>query len=393
MLRNYKSIGACDVSLGPLTVFVGPNGSGKSNFVDALRFVSDSLNVTLGHALRERGGVQNVRKRSRGHPTHFGIRLDLDLADARTATYAFTVGAEADGGFVVAREECHISPSRPLGPPVELVVEAGEVKSASCEVHSVLERDRLSLVTVSALPEFRPLYDALCATAFYNINPERIRELQDPDPGQVLLRDGRNIASVLREISRRKGCDVVQRINERLAAIGSGVVEVRPCSFGPKETLEFLEEGGDDDAPWRFYAASMSDGTLRALGVLVAVHQGYGIATPPVRVIGVEEPEMAIHPGATRVLADSLVSMTKHVQVVLTSHSPSLLANPSIATDQIRAVCVDRGQTYIGPVSGATRTLLEQRLYSAGELLERGQLEPEPPAPSDQLGLFDTSST
>jgi predicted ATPase len=40
-LRNYKSIAACDVRLGPLTLLIGPNGSGKSNFVDALNFVAD----------------------------------------------------------------------------------------------------------------------------------------------------------------------------------------------------------------------------------------------------------------------------------------------------------------------------------------------------------------
>ena len=55
-LRNYKSIGRCDVELGPLTVLVGHNGSGKSNFLDALAFVSDSLRTSLDHALRERGG-------------------------------------------------------------------------------------------------------------------------------------------------------------------------------------------------------------------------------------------------------------------------------------------------------------------------------------------------
>ena len=36
VLRNFKSIGKCDVKLGPLTYLVGPNGSGKSNFMDAL---------------------------------------------------------------------------------------------------------------------------------------------------------------------------------------------------------------------------------------------------------------------------------------------------------------------------------------------------------------------
>ncbi len=43
VLRNYKSIRECDVALGPLMLLVGPNGSGKSNFLDALRFVAESL--------------------------------------------------------------------------------------------------------------------------------------------------------------------------------------------------------------------------------------------------------------------------------------------------------------------------------------------------------------
>ncbi|HZG42540.1 MAG TPA: AAA family ATPase [Longimicrobium sp.] len=38
-LRNYKSIGYCDVRLRPLTYLVGHNGAGKSNFMDALHFV------------------------------------------------------------------------------------------------------------------------------------------------------------------------------------------------------------------------------------------------------------------------------------------------------------------------------------------------------------------
>ena len=76
VLKNYKSIAACDIVLGPLTFLVGPNGSGKSNFLDALRLVADSLRTSLDHALRERGGIKEVRRRSGGHPTHFGMRLE-----------------------------------------------------------------------------------------------------------------------------------------------------------------------------------------------------------------------------------------------------------------------------------------------------------------------------
>ena len=55
VLKNYKSIAACSVRLRPLLFLVGQNGSGKSNFLDALRFVCESLNSSLDDALRERG--------------------------------------------------------------------------------------------------------------------------------------------------------------------------------------------------------------------------------------------------------------------------------------------------------------------------------------------------
>jgi len=62
-LKNFKSLAACDMRLGPLTFLVGPNGAGISNFLDALRSVTDSLRTSLEHALRERGGINEVCRR------------------------------------------------------------------------------------------------------------------------------------------------------------------------------------------------------------------------------------------------------------------------------------------------------------------------------------------
>src|SRR5512136_1137746 len=89
VLNNYKSIRECSVCLGALTFLVGPNGAGKSNFLDALRLVAESLNTSLEHALRDRGGINEVRRRSSGHPTHFGIRLEWQLPDETQGVYAF----------------------------------------------------------------------------------------------------------------------------------------------------------------------------------------------------------------------------------------------------------------------------------------------------------------
>jgi predicted ATPase len=77
VLRNFKSIGYCDVRLKPLTYMAGQNGAGKSNFLDALHFVGDSLTGSLENAIRERGGLNEMRRRSSGHPTNFGIYREM----------------------------------------------------------------------------------------------------------------------------------------------------------------------------------------------------------------------------------------------------------------------------------------------------------------------------
>ena len=106
-LRNYKSIAACDVHPAPLSFLVGPNGCGKSNFLDALRFVAEALRFSLDHALRDRGGIQEVRRRSGGHPNHFGIRLELQLPRA-VGWYAFRVAAKPGGRYSVQQEQCFV---------------------------------------------------------------------------------------------------------------------------------------------------------------------------------------------------------------------------------------------------------------------------------------------
>src|SRR3989454_3329529 len=103
-LTNYKSIAACDVTLGPLTFLVGPNGSGKSNFLDALRLVVDALRTSLDHALRDRSGIKEVRRRSAGHPTHFRIQLDFKFGSGASGHYAFQIGARQAGGYEVQEE-------------------------------------------------------------------------------------------------------------------------------------------------------------------------------------------------------------------------------------------------------------------------------------------------
>src|SRR5215831_5066358 len=125
VLKNYKSIAACDVRLRPLVFLVGPNGSGKSDFLDALRFVSDALNSSLDHALRDRGGIKEVRRRSGGHPNHFSISLEFQLPDGTAGLYAFRIGARPHGAYEVQSEECRLRRPIALSPQIHYQVSAG----------------------------------------------------------------------------------------------------------------------------------------------------------------------------------------------------------------------------------------------------------------------------
>ncbi len=371
VLHNYKSIKECSVALGALTFLVGQNGSGKSNFVDALRLVADGLNTSLEHALRERGGINEVRRRSSGHPTHFGIRLDWTLPDGSGGRYAFRVGAQKNGGFDIQREECLVVGSNGLDAS-HYKVEGGELKESDCKVTPPASSDRLYLVAAAGLPTFRPLYDALSHMGFYNLNPDVIRDPQPPDPGEVLKRDGSNLASVLGLLKREGGS---KRIVELLSKVVPGIQDIDVRQVGKKETLEFRQLVGTNKDAWRFMAENMSDGTLRALGVLTALFQSAKTSGKRVPLVGIEEPEMAVHPGAAGVLRDGLRAAAETTQTIVTSHSPDLLDDKDISDDHVLAVVNRNGETEIGPLDSAGRAAIRDRLYTAGELLRLNQLE------------------
>ena len=391
VLNNYKSIKECSVPLGPLTFLVGQNGAGKSNFLDALRLVAESLNTSLEHALRERGGINEVRRRSSGHPTHFGIRLEWKLPDGTEGVYAFRVGAQKRGGIRDSTGRMPDFITRHFWKRTFTKWETVRLKSPAFKVGPPASSDRLYLVAASGLAAFRPLYDALSRMGFYNLNPDEIRELQPPDAGEVLKRDGSNLASVLNMMAKDNK-EAFDRVVAFLSKVVPGIQGIGGKHVGRKETLEFRQLVGNSKDAWRFMAENMSDGTLRALGVLTALFQSSTQAAKKVPFVGIEEPEVAVHPGAAGVLRDGLVTASKTTQIAVTSHSPDLLDDKDVLDESILAVVNRNGETRIAPLDEAGRSAIRDRLYTAGELLRLNQIEPDEEAvakiPSSQLELF-----
>ena len=155
------------------------------------------------------------------------------------------------------------------------------------------------------------------------------------------------------------------------------------------ETLVFKQKVAGADSPWSSPASNMSDGTLRALGVLVALFQAHDDADRAVgqSLVGIEEPEAALHPAAAGILRDSLLDASSRKQVIVTSHSPELLDDVSLRFDSLLAVDASGGRTRIGRLDDAARFALHEQLLTAGELLRLNQLAPEQPEPTPLPGL------
>jgi hypothetical protein len=320
----------------------------------------------------KRGGIAAVRNRSSGrsYPPNLGVRIDLGAigADIAGGRFAFEVRALPNYGFQVVHEQCAVK----MRDGQRFWYDRHQKFETNAEgLKPLLEPASLCLPVVGGDERFASVFKALSNMRVYSIEPGKLREMQDPDTGTTLKRDGSNAASVLQEISRSTK-DHMQRAREILATIVPNTKSVKPKKHGNKLSLEFTQEWGPDNRI-NFEAFSMSDGTLRALGLLMAVFQ---TSSPSVLVI--EEPEATIHPGALGAVLDLIRHACRSMQVIVTTHSPELLDSRWIKDQHLRIVVSEKGASHVLPLSDATRAAMKEHLMGAGALLRSDALHPAP---------------
>ena len=381
-LSSFRSFSFTGVDFENPTFLVGRNGSGKSNFTDAFAFLSEAMASPLQAVIERRGGFSAASHRSsaRGRPANLTLSVELGKPDENTASARYWIDLCPRRGneFEVACEHCVVV--RADGKEHSFYRETTKGwtrwKSSIESLAPAIEPNALALPLVGGDKRFSAMFRFLAGMRTYRIEPSALRAMQDPDGGSGLRPDGRNVASVLREIQRRSQEDWV-RIRELLENVVPGTIGVRPKKHGNKLTVEFtqIREGSE---PIRFEAFSMSDGTLRVLGLLTAVFQ-----RPRPSLLVVEEPEASIHPGALGAILDVLRLASRSMQVVVTTHSPDVLDAKWIEERHLRILSAEQGFTRISRVSEAVQLALGHHIMGAGELLRSNALTPEQPANPD----------
>jgi len=374
IIKRFRSFPSATLHFDNPLFVVGHNGSGKSNLADAFSFVSEAMSSPLQAVFDRRGGIGAVRNRSSGQqsfPPNLGLAFEFGpINGIEGGRFAFEVKALPNYGYRIVQEQCLV---RKKNGTHWWFDRTDKWKSNVEGLTPALEPSALAMPLVGGDERFAPIFRVLGAMRVYSIQPAKLREMQDPDSGVALKPDGSNAASVLQELLRGENAGATRaEINRFLESIVPATNSVSPKKHGNKLSMSFSQEWGEKKK-LTFDAFNMSDGTLRSLGLIMAVFQ-----KPSPSLLVIEEPEATIHPGALGAVLDLIRKAAKTMQVVVTTHSPELLDAQWITDANLRIVSWQEGASHLLRPSEATRQAMHQHLMGAGELLRSNALHAEP---------------
>jgi hypothetical protein len=358
-LTDFKSFVDEAVEIAPLTVLVGANASGKSNFLDAIQFLKGTnFDLSLAEVLNGEEQAKpdawpGIRGRApeaaRVGTSIFTItsawissstptsHLAKEMLDLETAQIEFShkiscrtephPRLEAESLFDVNGRALFSTGGIKSGNRIEVPWKIPHPLGG--ETPTLVDTDRSVLWEVLGsrgplspqIPADVVFYSLLMSEVLnwvdvLNIRPEEMRSYGRR--GAVLGPEGKNVSGVLAEATEKPDDkrSLVEWLSRLCAPelIDIDFIEVK--ELGDVMTM-FVEKGGK-----RISVRSLSDGTLRFLGTLLALR-----LAPPGTVLLIEDIEIGLHPTRIRLLVEYLEAVVRErgVQIIATTHSPVVL--------------------------------------------------------------------
>ncbi|MCI0489230.1 MAG: ATP-binding protein [Blastocatellia bacterium] len=353
-----------------MNVLVGRNGAGKSAFLDIFRFVRDALRLGLETAIDSRHGIASLRRWAPRKPYNIEIGLTVETKGF-WGEYLFVISSGQQGKYRRARELCRVGKT-PFDVQTAFEIKGDKFITAPdrlLEISDMLDAflEPHTLVLHGAalfLSPFSQLRRNLNGH-FYSIFPNTLRLPQKLYDEEQLLDHGENFASIVRQM--QKDSSQFSKLISSLGRVVDGVTDLRVRQVGGYLVTELKHEDVgppdiEDRSAW-FELDQESDGTLRLLGMLVALYQ----SLPPSSLLALEEPENTLHPGALAVLSDVLYEASRRNQIIVTTQSPDLISR--FKADELLVVERNGGISQIGHVDEMQREAIEEQLFTSGDLL------------------------
>ncbi len=347
---DYRSLRDVRIALAPLTVITGANGAGKSNVYRALRLLTDAAHGTLGRAIASEGGMTSAMWAGPGRQKTAagGTRLSIGVADDAMA-YELRLGYRQPGERFpldpIVKEETIrtlIKPKVRLLERRNLSVTLRDEEGRPQTFTAQLEESESVLAQI-AEPHRYPILsiarERIRSWRFYHQlrtdadSPLRAAQVGTRTP--ILSHDGRDLAAALATILWTDPNDLDAAVSDafegariRIDGDATGLMQLTLETPGLYRPLT---------------AAELSDGTLRYLALLAALH-----SPRPPELLVLNEPETSLHPSVLAPLARQIIAAATRAQVIVVSHAAPLVDALARAKDAARVeLAKEDGETVV----------------------------------------------
>jgi predicted ATPase len=358
-LKNLLSYGSEGVTLDlePLNVLIGPNASGKSNLIEAISLLAAAPRDLL-KPLREGGGTSEWIWKGMGGSGTASVGVLVEYQDL-ILRYAIEFAA-ANYRFKMIDEKIFPERWRDANderPPVWQRVVYDYNKGSPKLKTRLLKEGSSAVIITSKLNDLDSEQSVLSQVRGADVYPEltylatslgRIsffrewgqgrlvapRSPQKADlPQDFLLEDASNLGLVLNDLQHRPATK--RLIIERLKLFYQDIEDVTTKLHDGTVQVFFHESGLNNFIP----ASRLSDGTLHYLCLLTIL-----LHPDPPPLICIEEPELGLHPDIIPKIAELLIDASKRTQLIVTTHSETLVSALSEVPEAV-VVCErdDRG--------------------------------------------------
>ena len=375
-LTNFLSFGEQppELEMQPLNVVIGPNGSGKSNLIETLELIRSAPKDLLT-PIRDGGGVRDwLWKGSLNKPA---ATINAVFANPNGPTdlrylLSFT---EVGQRFEILDERIEnkqpdASHSKPyfyyhFEKGHGLLNVKGHQRRLQHEEIEPTESILAQRKDPDQYPELTYLGNSFSKIRLYRewsfgrYTTPRLPQKADL-PNDVLEPNASNLGLVLNRLRREP--EVKKRLIKALRALYEGIDDFDIQIEGGTVQVFFHE--GRFTVP----ATRLSDGTLRYLCLLAILCH-----PKPPPLIGVEEPELGLHPDVLPTLAELLREASTRTQLVVTTHSDVLVDAMSETPESvIVAEKTEEGTTLTRLQADKLKPWLEK--YRLGQLWTRGEI-------------------
>ena len=377
-VKNLLSFGdkAATVELQDLNVLIGPNGSGKSNLIEVLGLLQ-SAPKELATAISNGGPIEEwLWKGARKPPTASIEALVSPPTGAMALRYRLAFTREGHRFQItderIENEEAIPDEQRPYfyfayDNGRHMLNYRGEKRGLRQEEIN----PQLSILAQRKDPEHYPEITYL-GQLFARFRLYRdwefgslagVREPCDASlANEYLEEDGSNLGVVLDRLLAQP--PVKRELLRCLQTFYQDSTDLRTSVQGGKVQTRLEERHLNSAIP----LIRMSDGTIRWLELLAIL-----LNPEPPPLVCIEEPELGLHPDMVHELGKLLVLAARHMQLIVTTHSDTLIEEFT-ATPEAVVVCEkEQGASTFRRLSAEQlKTWLEE--YSLGELWTKGHL-------------------